>query len=140
MRVCEHSDKFKFRSGRKIDDRYVLLHAIIVASLNLGLCYDEAYKKHIEKESVIPGQSGTGSILLNISTTIKNPTKGGAYMLSELPGNSKMRHSILADPSVELLSWMCVRASTEGFLLCVKSEENIIVKANPWSVYDFTAF
>ncbi len=89
--VCEHVERFWFGSGRQIDNRDVLLHAIIVVGLNLGLRYDEAHKMRIENVSLIPGQSGTGSILLNIPTTIKNSTKRREYVLREWPGNSKMR-------------------------------------------------
>ncbi len=90
----------------------------MVVGLNLILCYDEAHKMRVENVSVFPGQSGTGNILLNIPTTIKNSSKGRGCMLREWPGNSKMRHSILVDPFVALLSWMCVRGNREGFLFC----------------------
>ncbi len=52
----------------------------------------------IENVSVIPGQFGPGSILLNIPTTIKSSPRGREYMLREWTGNFKMRHSILVNP------------------------------------------
>ncbi len=52
--VCEHAERSWFGSGRKIDYRDVLLHAIIVVGLNLGLRYDEADKMRIENVSSNP--------------------------------------------------------------------------------------
>ncbi len=61
----------------------------MIVGLYLGLRCNEAHKMRIEKVSVIPGQSGTGSALLNIPTTIKNSTKGREYMSTEWPGTPK---------------------------------------------------
>ncbi len=74
--VCEHAERFWFGCGKQIDYRDILLHKIMIFGLNLGLLYDEAHKMRIESVSVIPDQSGAGSVLLNIPTTIKNATKG----------------------------------------------------------------
>ncbi len=138
--VCEHAERFWFGYGRLIDYREVVVHAIIVVGLNLGLHHGEAHKMRIENVPVFPGQFGTGSILLNIPTTIKNSTKGRGCMQREWPGNSKMGHSILVDRFVALLSWVCVRGNREGFLFCDVSVNKMIVTAKPWTVHDLTEF
>ncbi len=83
--------------GKPIDCRDVLLHAIMDVGLNVGLRYDEVCKMKIEDVTVTPGVRGTGSILLNITVNTKNSTTGREYILTEWPGNTRMRHSVLMD-------------------------------------------
>ena len=87
--VCEHALRFWFGSGRDIGNRYILPHATLIIDLNLGLGHDEVNKMKVENVSVIPGISGTGSILLLIPVSVKNSMEGREYVLRSWPGNSK---------------------------------------------------
>ena len=79
--ICEHALRFWFGSGRGIDNRDILPHAMITIGLNLGLGHDEVNKMKVENVFGIPGISGTGSILLFVPVSVKNSTKGREYVL-----------------------------------------------------------
>ncbi len=138
--VCEHATRYWFGCGKPIDCRDVLLHAIMVVGLNVGLRYDEVCKMKIEDVTVTPGVRGTGSILLNITVNTKNSTTGREYILTEWPGNTRMRHSVLTDPFVALLSWMSMRGNRPGYLFCDVTDKNVIVTNKFWTTNDFKVF
>ena len=138
--MCEHAVRFWFGCGQTIDNRDILLHAILILGLNLGLRHDEVKKMKIENVSVIPGLSGTGSILLFIPVSIKNLTKGREYVVRSWPGNSKLRNALITDPFVALLTWMKLRGNRPGFLFCHVNEKNMIDTGRQWSTHDFTEF
>ncbi len=79
----------------------------------------------IEDVTVTPGVRGTGNILLYITVNTKNLTTGREYILTEWPGNTRMRHSVLSDPFVALLPWMYMRRNRPGYLLCEVTDKNV---------------
>ena len=138
--VCEHALRFWFCCGNSIDNRDVLIHAVLLLGLNFGLRHDEVNKMKIENVSVMPGMDGTGSILLFIPVSIKNSTKGREYIVRNWPGNSKLRNSIITDPFVALLSWMKLRGNRPGYLFCHVNKKNMMDVNRQWSTHDFTTF
>lgn len=138
--VCEHATRFWLGNGGEIDQRDVLLHAIMIVGLNLGLRYDEVHKVQISHVTVNPGINGTGSILLSITEALKNSTKPREYLLREWPGNTKMRSAVIVDPFIALLTWMCIRGNRAGYLFCTVTDKNIVRANESWPVPTFTAF
>ena len=138
--VCEHAKQFWFGHGGHVDYRDVLLNAIMIIGLNMGLRFDEVRKLNIGHVTVHTGTSGTGSIVMSITTATKNSTKPKDYVLREWPGNPTLRSSILVDPCVALLSWMCIRGNRPGYLFCAVNEKNMIASEKAWSAKQFTDF
>jgi len=138
--VCEHASRFWLGCGREIDNRDILLHAILIVGLNLGLRYDEVHKLQISNVTVNPGENGTGSVQLSITESTKNSTRPREYVLREWPGNTNMRKSMIVDPFIALLSWMCIRGNRPGYLFCTVNAKNMTLANEPWPVGMFTQF
>jgi len=123
---------------RGLDVRDVLIHAAIVVGMNIGLRYDEVTKLKVESLSVLPDE-----IRMTIVESIKNSTVRRDYQLMEWPGNSDLRHSIMMDPKLALLTWLRTRGDQPGFIFCDVREVrhgHVIDGSKPFTAETFSKF
>ncbi len=83
-----------------------------------------------------PGLTG----ICQITGAIKSSTVQRDYKIREWPGNTDMRKSLLMDPFVAMLSWMCTRENTDEYLFSDVNEKGTMRYDTPWSNSDFTTF
>lgn len=138
--VCEHAVRFWFGGKNFSDLRDVILHTVLLTGLNLGLRYDEIAKMKMENVSVHPGIDGTGSIKILITERTKNSTKPREYQIREWPAVKALRHSVLVDPFVAFMAWLCIRGNRSGFVFCEVSGKGMVDVSKPWSSRSFTEF
>lgn len=87
-----------------------------------------------------PGVNGTGCIKMAITESTKNSTKPREYELREWPAVKNLRKSVLVDPFVAFISWLCIRGNRSGFLFCDVSTKGMVDVLKPWSTRAFTDF
>lgn len=138
--ICHHAEKYWYgnRISNLIDARDILLHAILVLSINMGVRFDEIVKMNVTQVSV-----DCGDITLNITESIKNSTVQRTYKVRDWPRNTALYHSVYMDPKLALLTWMTTRRSKPGPLFCDAKITRAGVVLDPtraWQVSSFTNF
>ena len=124
--VSENALRFWFACGNPIDNRDILIYALVLLGHYLGLRHDEINKMRIENVSLIPGIDVTGSTLLFIPASFKNSSRGRECIVRNWNRNSKLRNYLITEPFIALLLWMKLRGNRLGYLLCLVNKKNMI--------------
>ena len=109
--VIDHANKYFFVEN--LDVRDVHLHVYLLASMSLGLRYDE-YAKFFMSElehTRSCTQLDIGQICKNGGNTYRN------YCLRRWPGE-QFSNSIIMDPIFAFSMWLHVRGNVEGYVFC----------------------
>ena len=105
-RIFEHAKQLWLGSGKLIDHRDVLLHAILVVGLSQGLRYDEIHKLAIGSLSIVPDVACAGSVCFSLTQSTKGSAESRNYVLREWPGDTDLRLPVALDPFIPLLTWI----------------------------------
>lgn len=137
--IIEHARQYMIRINDPnfaLDIADVLLHALLLTSMNCGMRYDEISK--IEMKNVSVHKQG---VELGVDVKCKNSIKYRKYSLRRWPGE-KLSTSALMDPMLALSAWLLVRGDAQGFLFCsiVGESPKSLKYCTPWSKKHFESF
>ena len=128
--IIEHARKYLCVSpNRELEKMDVLLHAILLASMNTGMRYDEFSK--IRLADVKCTAYGTS---FGISERCKNSLNFRGYTLRAWPG-THFSQCYAMDPFSALTAWLIVRGDCPGFLFCTingTGQHSRIDPTKPW--------
>ena len=140
--IVAHAESYWFGSKRSllhgIDVRDVMIHAILTLAMNTGMRYDEVSKLLVENVAL----DGI-DVHLFIPGCTKNATIPKFYRLQNWPGNSALRHSVLLDAQLALMTWIILRGTLSGPLFCGLKQTSagmVLDRAVAFSVERFTNF